>query len=102
MTNLKQDVGSAEAVSRADYHNLLMASNDIDRALREYQAKEEAEALKGEWFNRNNDGTWATVDFAYCSHCKQPIIHKHTAPLWSFCPNCGADMRGGHHDHQQD
>ena len=32
---------SAEAVSRKDYHNLLTASNDIDRALREYQAKEE-------------------------------------------------------------
>lgn len=35
---------SAEAVSREGYHNLLTASNDIDRALREYQAKEEAEA----------------------------------------------------------
>lgn len=32
---------SADAVSREDYHNLLTASNDIDRALREYQAKEE-------------------------------------------------------------
>lgn len=32
---------SADAVSREDYHNLLMASNDIDRALREYQEKEE-------------------------------------------------------------
>lgn len=35
---------SADVVSREDYHNLLMASNDIDRALREYQAKEEADA----------------------------------------------------------
>ena len=31
----------ADTVSREDYHNLLMASKDIDRALREYQAKEE-------------------------------------------------------------
>lgn len=36
---------AADAVSREDYHNLLMASNDIDRALREYQEKEEAEAV---------------------------------------------------------
>ena len=54
-----------------------------------------AEAVQGEWGNRNNDGAWATVDFAYCSVCKQPIIHKHTAPLWSFCPNCGARMYKG-------
>lgn len=32
---------SAEAVSRETYHNLVTASNDIDRALREYQKKEE-------------------------------------------------------------
>lgn len=46
---------SADAVSREDYHNLLMASNDIDRALREYQAKEEfasAEADVGEYADR--------------------------------------------------
>ena len=37
---------SADAVSREDYHNLLMASNDIDRALREYQEKEEQLSAK--------------------------------------------------------
>ena len=47
---------SAEAVSREDYHNLLTASEDIDRALREYQAKEEqlsAEA-KGDLISRQD------------------------------------------------
>lgn len=44
---------SAEVVSREDYHNLLMASNDIDRALREYQAKEEQLSVEAE-------GTWLT------------------------------------------
>lgn len=53
------------------------------------------DAVQGEWCNRNSDGTWATVDFAYCSECKQPIIHKHASPLWRFCPNCGARMKGG-------
>lgn len=52
-----------------------------------------ADRPHGEWYNRDSDGTWATVDFAYCSECKQPIIHKHASPLWHFCPNCGADMR---------
>ena len=32
---------SADTVSREAYHNLVTASNDIDRALREYQDKEE-------------------------------------------------------------
>jgi len=32
---------SADTVSRETYHNLVTASNDIDRALREYQDKEE-------------------------------------------------------------
>ena len=50
-----------------------------------------AEAVQGEWY-RDSEGTWATVDFAYCSECKQHIIHKHASPLWRFCPNCGARM----------
>ena len=37
---------SADVVSREDYHNLLMASNDIDRALREYQAKDELASVE--------------------------------------------------------
>ena len=32
---------SSDTVSRETYHNLVIASNDIDRALREYQDKEE-------------------------------------------------------------
>jgi predicted RNA-binding Zn-ribbon protein involved in translation (DUF1610 family) len=50
-----------------------------------------AEAVQGEWTKRVTVGS---VDFAYCSECKQPIIHGHTSPLWNFCPNCGARMKG--------
>lgn len=50
--------------------------------------------VRGEWEERTQDEMWATVDFAYCSECKQPIIHKHASPLWNYCPNCGSDMRG--------
>ena len=85
---------SAEVVSREDYHNLLMALNDIDRALREYQAKEEqllAEAVQGEWIDKG--------EYAKCSICG---AHSGTQfdgvepiPLKSnFCPNCGARMKG--------
>ena len=28
-----------------------------------------------------------------CSECKC-IVEEEREPLWNFCPNCGADMRG--------
>lgn len=61
--NMAIEALSAEAVSREDYHNLLMASNDIDRALREYQEKEEsasADAVEGWITDRNpaENGTY--------------------------------------------
>ncbi len=43
---------SAEAVSREDYHNLLTALNDIDRALRQYQAKDENSSTDDNWMEK--------------------------------------------------
>lgn len=51
------------------------------------------EPKRGEWVKRTHDTLIAQVNFAYCSECGQPIMHEHTRPLWSFCPNCGAEMR---------
>ena len=48
---------------------------------------------RGEWVKRTHNTLIAQVNFAYCSECGQPIMHEHTRSLWSFCPNCGADMR---------
>ena len=51
------------------------------------------EPKRGEWVKRTHGTLIALVNFAYCSECGQPIMHEHTRSLWSFCPNCGADMR---------
>ena len=51
------------------------------------------EPKRGEWVKRTHNTLIALVNFAYCSECGQPIMHEHTRSLWSFCPNCGADMR---------
>ena len=51
------------------------------------------EPKRGEWVKRTHNTLIAQVNFAYCSECGQPIMHEHTRSLWSFCPNCGADMR---------
>ena len=47
---------SADAVSREDYHNLLTATEDIDRALREYQAKDEKPSADAK--HDHGDGQW--------------------------------------------
>ena len=72
-----------DSVEEAEIVSLIGNSPSID-----------IEPKRGEWVKRKSEELWATVDFAYCSECKQPIIHKHLSPLWNFCPNCGADMRG--------
>ena len=40
------------------------------------------ERKKGEWVKRNDSGLY------FCSECGLPSLHK-----WSFCEQCGADMR---------
>jgi rubrerythrin len=115
----------ADTVSREDYHNLLMASNDIDRALREYQAKEEqlaeavscepldifarmyraerksarggdAEAAQGEWIKTVDGNGWHEWYVFKCPFCGATIEDKQSRSWeYNFCPNCRADMRGG-------
>ena len=45
------------------------------------------ERKKGKWIDKSGgiDGAWN-----YCSVCGEQAID-----LFDFCPNCGADMRGG-------
>ena len=50
---------------------------------------------KGEWIDINKqgktgDGRTFTFPITTCSVCK-----KSTGELYNFCPNCGADMKGG-------
>lgn len=54
-----------------------------------------AEPKTGKWVKRQTIGEFC---FAYCSECGEPILHGRTSPLWYYCPNCGADMRGGEED----
>lgn len=84
-----------------DYRNDKMhdkSSDFIDGVIYMAQRIEEApsidiESKRGEWVKRTHNTLIAQVNFAYCSECGQPIMHEHTRSLWSFCPNCGADMR---------
>lgn len=49
----------------------------------------------GKWIEHDDD--WANVYYE-CSVCKEPFVLIDGTPadnLYNFCPNCGADMRGG-------
>ena len=55
------------------------------------------ERKKGEWLPDNNNAY--EMRFV-CSCCKESEVVPTIGfikykPLWDFCPNCGADMRGG-------
>lgn len=67
---------------------------DITDAFMRGYVKGKADRPQGEWAERTHDTLIAQVNFAYCSECGQPIMHEHTRPLWNFCPNCGAKMKG--------
>lgn len=111
----------ADTVSREDYHNLLMASNDIDRALREYQAKEEqlsAEAASREPLDifarmyraeresaRSSGAEAVSADRPHgewieknshtyiCDHCGFEQAIYGNLDEYNYCPNCGAKMK---------
>ena len=50
----------------------------------------QSERKRGKWEITN---LGAVGVFDSCSECKRVVKHK--APFYNFCPNCGADMRGG-------
>ena len=55
------------------------------------------EKLQGEWIYNQYDGN-ANIGNWHCSECGR-IVYLLTKtgkkPYYNFCPNCGADMRGG-------
>ena len=71
-------VQADDTVSRETYHNLVTASNDIDRALREYQDKEENGEL---------------VLVVRCKDCRQKhiggsVTHYYWCDLWDREVDC--------------
>ena len=81
------------------HHDYL--SGEYRKALRmAVDSLEQPEREKGEWIIRDNPGTgWYRVT---CPECGEdvtstiPLIgfFPDVKPLWDFCPDCGADMRG--------
>ena len=49
----------------------------------------ESDRKKGKWSTKEGELAFWDV----YSECGRMIMHR--APFYNFCPNCGADMRGG-------
>lgn len=53
------------------------------------------EAVQGEWIERED---WNGDNYYDCSVCGESFVLYDGTPsmnLYHYCPNCGADMRGG-------
>ena len=50
------------------------------------------ERKKGEWIVTSE---FEDCRYAKCNQCKVTQVFYYNKQLTNFCPNCGADMRGG-------
>ena len=66
--------------------------NEVRESLKSVPAADVVERQKGKWEKiRDSYCAWS------CSVCKEIVIampEQMGRPLYDYCPNCGADMRG--------
>jgi hypothetical protein len=81
---IKRD--SVIELSREYYSQGLKEAAVPVKAIRNIPSADVAEVRHGEWIVDD------PIQFiTHCSNCKWTNVHY----AWSYCPNCGADMRGG-------
>ena len=75
--------------ANSDEHQAWYKAQDIYKAL---EAVPSADRPQGEWIDRSDGGRilYPWYEFYECNKCGQ-----YGTRVWHFCPNCGADMRGG-------
>ena len=99
LRRMKAETGSLVCLGCGHEHNCSTQGCAIIRA-----AAEELEKMDGIWPVVR--GRWLTTDAfphrVYCSICYKTYIPNDRWQIWvdgdlprNYCPNCGADMRGG-------
>lgn len=74
---------------------------DIEMYINNQPTADVRENVRGEWIDCGTHGDWAWEQDGHgncwhiwkCSKCECTTEH-----CSNYCPNCGADMRGGHHE----
>lgn len=69
----------------------------LDEKQKEKIAKALTDRPKGKWLADNNFDYETRFKCSVCgeSECVPTTGFAECVPIWDFCPNCGADMRGG-------
>ena len=77
-------IPSADVVPRNDYESMKRTVDKLNKAL--------AERKRGMWQIVEKHTEYRTER---CSICGFVANRTYIRDIWNFCPNCGADMRGG-------
>lgn len=84
-----------QSIQKADFNSIKTIRGWIDDAPTA-DVRENTKA-KWQWLSSTYDRTPCEMSF-YCSNCHCQVITHNMNPWEKFCPNCGADMRGGSED----
>lgn len=57
-----------------------------------YPASEVRENVRGEWIVKKD-----IINCSVCKRCSWSKSYEDLVRSFNFCPNCGADMKGGKH-----
>lgn len=71
------------------------AAEEIGNLISKLPTSDVRPVVSGEWigdYDGYADG-FPVYDMWSCSHCGKQFDEWDERPTWSFCPNCGADMR---------
>lgn len=79
---------TADVVEKERYDRLLENATIMAEALDEYQTADVHERNVGKWEKKWH--SYFERELPCCSVCGH-----FSAMRWKYCPNCGADMRGG-------
>ena len=72
---------------------------DMYRRLKRLPAADVRPVVRGKWVPQLTPYAVKDADICACSVCGESVwIYKDKSQPWNFCPNCGADMRGGGED----
>ena len=76
-------------ITRADYKM-------IDAVIFEFPTVDVKPVVRGKWTNKVKKEYMRQMDFWHCTNCGEDVEVPTCLgdPLYNFCPNCGADMRG--------
>ena len=81
-------VPTADVVEKERYDRLLEHANILAEEMRKYQTADVPERNVGKW--KKSWHSYFKQELPCCSVCGH-----FSAMRWKYCPNCGADMRGG-------